>query len=147
MRAVNPVVRQLLARGRLGDQLLLLHYAGRRSGRRFDVPVGYHLVDGQVSVFTNSGWRHNFVDGRDIEVTIRGVRQPARAVLCGDPDEVADIYDRLIGELGVARARRRLGLRLNVDRAPSREELRDAVQRSGLSVVRIQAPNATTSLP
>jgi hypothetical protein len=137
MRLVNPFVRRMVARGRMADQVLLLHYVGRRSGRRFDVPAGYHLVDGLVSVFTNSGWRHNFVGGSDIEVTLNGVRQPARAVLQHDPDEVAQLYQRLIAELGVKRAARRLGLRINRDRAPTRDELRDAVQQSGLSVVRI----------
>jgi hypothetical protein len=137
MRMVNPMVRRMVARGRLGDQVLLLHYLGRRSGRRFDVPAGYHSIDGLASVFTNSGWRYNFAGGRDIEVTLRGVRQPARAVLCDDSDEVAEVYERLIAELGIDQAARRLGLRFNVDRAPTRDELRDAIQRSGLSIVRI----------
>ena len=140
MRLVNPMVRRMVARGRLGDQVLLLHYVGRRSGRRFDVPAGYHLIDGLVSVFTSSGWRHNFAGGRDIEVTLRGIRQPARAMLWDDPDEVVESYQRLVGAIGTDRARRSLGLRSNVDRAPTREELRDAIQRSGLSVVRIDAP-------
>ena len=95
MRVVNPIVRYLVARNRLADQMLLLHYLGRRSGRRFDVPTGNHLVDGVVSVLTNSGWRHNFAGGGDIEVTLRGVRQPARAVLCDDPDEVVATHQRL----------------------------------------------------
>jgi hypothetical protein len=137
MRLVNPVVRRLVGRGRAADQVLVLHYVGRRSGRHFDVPAGYHVIDGVVSVFTNSGWRHNFAGGRDIEVTLRGVRQPARAVLCDDADEVADVYARLISELGTNRAARRLGLRFNVDRAPTRDELKDGIQRSGLSLVRV----------
>jgi hypothetical protein len=137
MRLVNPFVRKMVARGRLADHVLLLHYVGRRSGRRFDVPAGYHLVDGVVSVFTSSRWRYNFAGGRDVEVTLRGVRQPARVVLCDDPDDVAQACERLIGEFGIDRAGRRLGLMVNVARAPTRDELRDAVQRSGLSIVRI----------
>ena len=137
MRLINPVVRRLVGRGRAGDQILLLHYVGRRSGRHFDVPAGYHVIDGVVSVFTNSGWRHNFAGGRNIEVTLRGVRQPAHAVLSDDPDEVAEIYGRLIGELGIDRAGRRLGLRFNVDRAPTFDELRDGIRSSGLSIVRV----------
>lgn len=137
MRLIDPLMRRLVGRGRGGDQILLLHYVGRRSGRRFEVPAGYHLIDDVVSVFTNSGWRHNFAGGRDIEVTLRGVRQPAHVVLCDGSDEVADIYERLITELGVDRAAWRLGLRINVDRAPTHDELRDAVQRSGPSIVRI----------
>jgi hypothetical protein len=87
MRLINPFMRRLVGGGRLGNQILVLHYVGRRSGRHFDVPAGYHLIGGVVSVFTNSGWRHNFAGGRNIEVTLRGVRQPAQAVLCDDPDE------------------------------------------------------------
>jgi hypothetical protein len=137
MRLANPFVRRMAARGRLGDHVLLLHYVGRRSGRRFDVPAGYQVIDGLVSVFTSSGWRYNFAGGRDIEVTLKGVRQSGRAVLHNDPDEVAQACQRLIGEFGMARAARQLGLRINLDRPPTREELRDAVQHSGLSIVRI----------
>jgi hypothetical protein len=137
MRLVNPLVRRLAGRGRAGGQILLLHYVGRRTGRHFDVPAGYHLIDGVVSVLTNSGWRHNFAGGQNIEVTLRGVRQPAHVVLCDDPDEVAEIYGRLIKEWGTDRAGRRLGLRFNVDRAPTRDELKDGIRRSGLSIVRV----------
>lgn len=137
LRLVNPMMRWLIARGRFGDQLLMLHYLGRKTGRRYDVPAGYHMIDGTVGVFTNSGWRHNFVGGRDIEVTLRGRREPARAVLVNRPAEIAKLYDRLISELGVKRAARRLGLRLNVDRAPTQSELEHAARRSGLSMVRI----------
>jgi hypothetical protein len=104
MRAVNPLVRWLLDRGRLGNQLLVLHYTGRRTGRSFDVPAGYHVIDGVVSVLTNSGWRYNFSGGKDIDVTLRGQRQGERAVLIDDPDTVAAVYERLIGELGPSRA-------------------------------------------
>lgn len=109
---------------------------GRRSGRRFDVPAGYHLIDGVVSVFTDSPWRHNFAGARH-RIHPEGVRQPAHLTLCDDPDGVADIDRRLINELGTDRAARRLGLRFNVDCAPTRDELRESMERSGLSIVRI----------
>jgi hypothetical protein len=136
-RLINPLMRRLIARGRFGDQLLLLHYRGRRSGRQFDVPAGYHLIDGVVSVLSSSGWRHNFVGGRDIEVTLRGQRRPAHAVLVSAPHDVATVYAQLIGDFGIKQARRRLGLRFNVDRVPTQSELQEAAQRSGLSIVRI----------
>lgn len=136
-RLVNPLMRRFIARGRFGDQLLILHYVGRRSGRRFDVPAGYHVIDGVPSILTDSGWRHNFAGGRDIEVTLRGQRRPAHAVLTDDPQEVAKIYERLISEFGMKQASRRLGIRFNIDRPPALAELQDAIQRSGLSIVRI----------
>jgi len=137
MSVVNPLVRRLVKRGSFADQLLVLHYVGRRSGRRFDVPAGYHRIDGVVSVLTNSGWRHNFAGGTTIEVTLHGRRQPARAVLVNDPDTVAAVYSRMFSELGLKQAPRRLGLRVNLDRLPTVDELRDAVVRSGLSIVEI----------
>lgn len=77
MKAVNPLTRRLIARGKASDALLVLHYTGRKSGTAYDVPAGYHLIDGQITVFTNSAWRHNFTGGRDITVTLRGERTPA----------------------------------------------------------------------
>ena len=67
-------MRRLIASGRFKDQLLILHYVGRRTGRQFDVPAGCHIIDGIPSVLTSSGWRRNFAGGRDIEVTLRGAR-------------------------------------------------------------------------
>jgi hypothetical protein len=61
----------------------------------------------------------------------------AHAALIDDPHEVTDVYMRLIDELGIKQARRRLVLRFNVDRVPTRSELQEATQRSGLSIVRI----------
>lgn len=147
MRLVNPVTRWLLSsrfHPRVSEALLLLHYSGRRTGRAYTVPAGYHWIDGQLSLLTNSGWRHNFEGGCDIEVTYRGERRPAFAELVSDPAEVASLYHDMIGELGVEQAQRRLGIRVNVDRAPTRDELRDAVVRSGLSVVRLDLREPAT---
>jgi hypothetical protein len=138
VRLFNPLIRRLVARGVAADQVLVLHYAGRKTGRRFDVPAGYHMIDGFPTVLTNSGWRHNFAGGRELQVTLHGRRQPARAVLIDDPDQVAAVYQRLIDKFGRKRARRRLGMRINVDRDPTRAELREAVERAGLSMVRIE---------
>lgn len=135
MRIVNPMTRRLVSRGKAADQLVLLHYVGRRTGRRFDVPVGYHLVENVPTVFTNSPWRRNFADGQDIEVTFRGARRPGRVTLNEDVDGVTDVYVDLIQALGWKAAQRRLGLRANVDRAPTREEVAEAVRASGLSLV------------
>jgi F420H(2)-dependent quinone reductase len=140
VRMVNPVLCRLLAsplHGLASRQLLLLHFSGRRTGRRYTVPVGYHDLDGVPSVLTNSGWRVNFRGGADIEVTLRGRRRPARATLVEDPETVATAYQGVIDGLGWQAAQRRLGIRVNVGRAPTRAELTEAVRTSGLSIVRL----------
>jgi hypothetical protein len=144
----NPVMRLLLRsplHRLVSGALLLLHFRGRRTGRAYTVPVGYHRIDGQLGVLTNSGWRVNLRGGAGIEVTYRGRRHPARATLVEDPEVVAGVYERLIGHLGVERAQRRLGIRINVDRVPTRAELAEAVRRSGLSILRLDLPPAAAA--
>lgn len=142
MKVVNPVMRRLLERGLGGRSLIVLHYTGRRSGKSYDLPVGFHVIDGDTYVITNAGWRHNFAGGVDIEVTRDGRRQPVRATLLEDPDEVVAFYARRISEMGPKSAGRRMGLRINVDREPTRAELRDAVDRYGLSLIKLDFATA-----
>jgi hypothetical protein len=140
VRLANPVMRRLLAsplHALASRQLLLLHFTGRRTGRRYTVPTGYHHLDGVPSVLTNSGWRHNFRGGTDIEVTLRGRRRPALATLIEEPDTVVRAYMGVIHQLGWRAAQRRLGIRVNVGRTPTPEELVEAVRAAGLSIVRL----------
>lgn len=141
VRAVNPLIRRLLSsrfHRPLSRALLVLHLDGRRSGRHYDVVAGHHTVAGRFGVLTSSGWRHNFAGGRDIEVTRRARRRPARANLIDDPATVADLYLSVIDEVGVEQAQRRLGIRFNLDRPPTRDELAEAVTREGLSFVELE---------
>ena len=51
----NPVVRLLLRsplHGPLDSTVLLLHVTGRKSGRRYDIPVNYVDVDGRLTIVT-----------------------------------------------------------------------------------------------
>ena len=137
-RVVNPLVRRLVAAGVAGGSLLVLHVRGRRTGRTYDVPVGYVVVDGVITVLTDSGWRHNLVEPTDVAATVRGVRATFRASVHPEPEQVLRVHDALADRRGRAAAQRRLGLRVRVDRPPTREELADAVRRAGLVAVRLQ---------
>ncbi len=143
-RLGNPVLGWLLSgprrAARLGTNLLLLHVTGRRTGTVYSTPVAYHRQDdGSLLVLTSSGWRVNLRGGPvPVQLTLLGLRVPATAVLEEDPAVVAEVYERLLGDVGVANAGRRLGIRVNVDRAPTRDELVDAVRREHLSVVRLR---------
>ena len=141
--AVNRVLGWLLSssRGasRVGEHLLLLHLIGRKTGRRIDVPVAFrNASDGRLLVLTNSLWRVNLRGRSEVEVTLRGRRSPAVAELVEDADAVALVYQALICEQGHAKAGRRMGIRINVDRVPTREELVDAARRDGLSLIYLQ---------
>ena len=137
---VNRVVGWFLAgprrASRLGRHLLLLHVTGRLSGLVLDVPVSYRRhTDGRLLVLTSSRWRVNLRDRPDVEVTLHGVRRPARAELVEDVDAVADVYAALIEEVGPRQASRRLGVRVNLDRVPTHAELVEAARRDHLALV------------
>lgn len=135
MPLVNPIMRFLIRKGRLAERLLLLEFDGRRTGRQYEIPVGYRYLEGRRLVLTDSGWRHNFSDGADIYITCGGTRQRVHARLDPNPKTVAEVYDRLIGELGWQRAGRQLGIRINADRRPTPGELEDLAVRTGLSII------------
>lgn len=144
-KVLNPAMRLVLRsplHRLVDDGVMLLHYTGRRSGRAFTVPVAHHEVDGALLSLTSSGWKANFRGGGDAELTLRGCRRPVHALLSEDPDDVARVYAGRIAEVGLEGAGRRLGIRINVDRAPTHDELADAARRAGLSVLRYTFPAA-----
>ena len=120
---INRVMRWILSSprraGRVGESLLLLHLTGRKTGRGIDVPVAYAVAGQRMLVLTTSGWRVNLRGRPDVEVTLRGRRLGARAELVEDPEAVARVYSARIAEIGYAKAGRRMGIRINVDRMPS----------------------------
>jgi F420H(2)-dependent quinone reductase len=134
----NPVVRMLLGsplHGVLDDSFLVLHLTGRKTGRRYDIPVGYVDMEGKLAVVTVSRWRVNLRGGADVEVTLRGRRRPMRALLEEDPAAVAVSYQAMIGRLGWTKAQRQLGILLPGGRAPTLLELSDAAGEYGWSVI------------
>src|SRR5258706_4127531 len=75
LRVSNPVVRLLLrspAGGPMRKQFMVLRFTGRKTGRRYDIPVVAHRLGGELYSLTDARWRHNFRDGADLEVTLDG---------------------------------------------------------------------------
>jgi hypothetical protein len=136
----NPIFGWLLRsplHGLVDEHLMLLRFRGRKTGRGYTLPVGRRAIGGQLGVLTSSGWRVNFRGGAPLEVILEGALRRGRAELVEDPDEVARLYANLIEEYGHEQAGRRLGIKINVDRMPTHEELVDAIERSGLSFIAI----------
>lgn len=133
---VNPVARRMLRHdGKIGEEILLLRFDGRKTGRHYEVPVSYRRIDDRFALFTNSGWRHNFHGGRQVEIVLHGEAIEARATLLADPEKVAAIFHEIIDEIGLEDASRRLGLKVHVHRKPTLGELTEMARDSGLSVI------------
>lgn len=75
--------------GRLVRPFALLEFRGRRSGRPFRVPVGWHEIDAGFIVVTPAPWRVNFRDPLPVTVRLRGRRQELIGTLDDDAERVA----------------------------------------------------------
>ena len=134
----NPLVRMFLGSPLhrvIDDSFLVLHLTGRKTGRRYDIPVGYVDMEGRLIVVTVARWRVNLRGGADVEVTLRGRLRPMHALLEEDPASVAVSYQAMIDRIGWKKAQRQLGFSLPGGRAPTVLELKDAAGEYGWSVI------------
>jgi hypothetical protein len=92
VRTLNRGLRPLL-RSRLGRvvpaPLVVLRFAGRRSGRPYEIVVGWHDVGGTRAIFTPATWRLNFRGGAAVSVIRDGRTLTGTGTLVEEPDEVA----------------------------------------------------------
>jgi hypothetical protein len=128
-RVGNTFMRPLLRSrfGRKMHDLALLSFTGRKSGRRYTVPVAYHELDGRGVILTARAWRANLRGGADVEVVHDGVSRPMRAELLEDPPEVARIYEELLQKIVLSKAKLSIGLEVVGDKVPTEEQIEQAV--------------------
>ena len=138
LRLSNPVMRGLLRSpvgGPLRKQFMVLRFFGRKTGRRYDIPVVAHRLDGGLYALTDARWRNNFRDGAAVEVTLDGHVTRMRGQLVDDPEAAGSLYARAIDHLGVKRAQRMLGIKIRTPEAPPAEALAEAARRYHLSAI------------
>jgi hypothetical protein len=130
MRIGNTFMRPLLRSraGRRMHDLALLSFTGRRSGRRYTLPVAYHELDRHGVILTAKAWRANLRGGSDVEVVHDGVSTPMRAELIEDPHEVARNHEALLHTIVLSKAKLSIGLGIAGTR--SRRRTRSS-ERSG----------------
>jgi hypothetical protein len=132
--AVNPAVRAVLRsplHGPLDSALLMLHVVGRRTGRRYDIPVSYADVDGRWVVVTQHRWRVNLRGADTVDVTHAGRRRRLPVVLDEDPATVAATLIRIGSRLGW----RSTGLAVAGDGTPIPAEMAEAVRSYDLATI------------
>lgn len=90
-RAVNPLVKAVLSsplHPLLSHGLALITVTGRRSGRRYTFPVGYHQDGDRIIVDVGwperKRWWRNLTHGGPVEMRIRGKRRAGHAQTHGD---------------------------------------------------------------
>lgn len=142
--ALNPAVRVGLRSPLhrwLDDSVLMLHVIGRRTGHRYDIPVGFVELGDRLLVVTQHRWRRNLRGGGDIEVTRFGRRFRMHAELDEDPDSVADLVAGILARFGVAGVKRRLGIEIEPGAQPTHEDLSAAAREFDIATITL------TSIP
>jgi len=93
---VNRIIRGLLRTplvSRLADgRLITLYVVGRKSGRRYTVPVAYTRHEGDLLVGTPFGWGRNLRTGEPVAIRLKGRRRLADVRVLTDENDVADAY-------------------------------------------------------
>lgn len=108
-KIANPfmmaVLRSPLHR-RISNALMILIYEGRKSGRRFMIPVGYLEEGNRLYLFSHSGWAKNFAYDAPVAMRLRGelVRGVARVI--EDSATIEKVIQRMVAERGEAMAQR-----------------------------------------
>jgi deazaflavin-dependent oxidoreductase (nitroreductase family) len=93
---VNRIVRGLLRVPLLsrvvGKYLIVLYVVGRKSGKRYTVPVAYTHHEGALLIGTPFGWARNLRTGEPVEVRFKGRRRVADVRVLTDEDAVVRDY-------------------------------------------------------
>jgi hypothetical protein len=108
-RVVNPVVRAVLrspAHGLLSGHLALLTVTGRRSGRAFTFPVGYHRDGDRVTIGVDwperKRWWRNLSEAASVEIWLDGVPRSGTGRAHGDEHAGVTVEIQLDGPADAA---------------------------------------------
>lgn len=136
-KVINPIMGLLLRsplHGPLGKRLLLLEYTGRKSGKRFRIPVGYVREGNTLLLATQSRWKANFRGGVPVRVWLDGKRRPAFAELIAGETEVADTLGRMVrAQPDLSRI---IGVGVGPDGQPAQGDLARALAE-GFAAIRV----------
>jgi hypothetical protein len=139
LRVVNPIMKLLLRTpfaGAARNQLMVVNFTGRKSGRAYSIPLSAHVIDGNLYAMAAATWKNNFRDGAPAQVLHNGKTTTMRGELITDKALVADLYSRCAESYGVKRAERAMGLGFRDHQMPTRDQFAEAVEELGLRAIR-----------
>jgi hypothetical protein len=100
---VNPAMKVILNspfHGLLSNNLMVLNFRGRKSGKPYSIPVGYTQEGNTLTLFSHAKWARNFEGGYPVLLRLRGERRPATARLITDHAVIRAAIERMIANGG-----------------------------------------------
>jgi hypothetical protein len=143
LRVVNPLLRLLLHTPVMGTArrgFMVVSVTGRRTGRRYTIPLAAHRIDGDLYALTSAPWQHNFRDGATVRVFFDGKATTMRGTLVNGVAEIAEVYWRCAQSYGASNAQRKLAMTFRDKRIPALEDFAAAVEQNHLAAVRLVSP-------
>lgn len=84
----------------LSSSLMVLIFDGRKSGKRYCIPVGYMEEAGKLYLFSHAAWAKNFIGGAVVGVHLRGQLRRGTAHIIEDDAIILRFLRRMIAERG-----------------------------------------------
>jgi deazaflavin-dependent oxidoreductase (nitroreductase family) len=91
-RVVLGLLRTPLLARAVGSRLVTLYIVGRKSGRRYTIPVAYTRDEGDLLIGTPFGWGRNLRTGEPVELRLKGRRRTADVRVYTSEADVTGAY-------------------------------------------------------
>jgi deazaflavin-dependent oxidoreductase (nitroreductase family) len=91
-RIVRGLLRTPLVSRLVGSRLVTVYVVGRKSGRRYAVPVAYTRHEGDLLIGTPFGWGRNLRTGEAVAIRLKGRRRLADVRVLADERGMVDAY-------------------------------------------------------
>lgn len=137
----RAVLRAPLLHRLVSNRMLIVTVTGRRTSRRYRVPVGYVGTDGRLVIGTGGNWFRNLRSDTPVEVLVRRQARWMLPQVIEDMGTAYDLYGDIIRHNPMHG--RYAKIRLDSDGRPDRGDLAAALKR-GVRVVQLQPCQETT---
>jgi hypothetical protein len=91
-RLVRGLLRTPLLSRAIGSRLVTVYVVGRKSGRRYTIPVAYTRQKDDLLVGTPFGWGRNLRTGEPVSIRLKGRLRQAGVTVLKDEREVTGAY-------------------------------------------------------
>lgn len=137
----RAVLRAPLLHRLVSNRMLIITVTGRRTGKRYRVPVGYVGIGRRLLIGTGGNWVRNLRPDTPVEVSVRRQTMQMLPQVIDDMDTASELYGDIIRHNPMHG--RYAKIRLDPDGRPNRGDLAAALKR-GVRVVELQPCRETT---
>ncbi len=128
---INPTMNRLLRspwHHLFSKRIMTVSYLGKKSGKRFNIPISYFRNGNTVYCFTNGVWRFNFNTKSAATLRIAGRNFSAQGQLFdGDQEQQINIMSAYFK--AVPQDKKFYGIKGSADDEPSRTQVAQALVR------------------